>query len=56
MKTSQSSALVDSIAATSGITMVTVPWEQLLVPVTNVITGVASVLLLKGISWLSKRF
>jgi hypothetical protein len=49
------SLAIDSMAATAGVTLATVPVDQLITPLVNVLTGVFSALLLKGISWVINR-
>lgn len=51
----KSSIAVDTLAASAGTTLATVPVDQLLVPLQNIAVGVASALILRGFSWLANK-
>ena len=51
----KTSSLTDTVTATAGVTVATVPIEQLLLPLQNVAIGVVSVLILRGFGWLAKK-
>lgn len=51
----KSSIAVDTLAASAGTTLATVPVDQLLIPLQNIAVGVSSALILRGFAWIASK-